>query len=64
MIEQPHRPIYKIKYTECKNDKQHEGEQLNIVCLSPNCRKKSLICSMCKSNQHSGHPTKPLKFYL
>jgi len=53
MIENLSRPKYKIKYTECKI-KSHEGEQLNIVCLSKSCRTKSLICSMCKSNEHRG----------
>ena len=58
------RPKYKIKYMECNQDKSHEGENLNFVCLNEGCRENSLICSMCRNDKHQKHHTKPLKFYL
>ena len=57
-------PSYKIKYLECQRNKTHEGEFLNLVCLHDACKDDSLICSMCRNDQHKGHVTYPLKFYL
>ena len=37
---------------------------MNFVCMSPECAEKSLICSMCRNDQHRGHATCPLKYYI
>lgn len=55
---------YKINYKTCTQDSQHDGEKMNFVCLNQDCSLQSLICSICREEQHKGHITRPLKFYI
>lgn len=57
-------PTYKLAYSKCQRGSLHDGESLNFVCLNQGCASKSLICPICKSEEHVDHEVRPFKFYV
>lgn len=53
-----------LQYHSCPLGDLHEGEQLNLVCLDPQCKETGLICPICRTQKHQKHKVTPLKFFL
>ena len=53
----------RLKYFTCLQGEDHYGEALNYVCISRDCPKRGLLCSICKL-EHQHHTILPLKFLL
>ncbi len=51
-------------YPHCDYKKDHAKESLSLVCLTSDCPKKGVICSMCKIREHSGHTVVTMKAFL
>ncbi len=64
MQKEPKKKEYKISYSRCKKGGMHNEEPLNIVCLEDSCCDQRLICSICKTENHTIHKTLPLKYYI
>lgn len=64
MQKAPKTKEYKICYANCKKGGIHSQEPLNIVCLDEGCAEHRLLCSICKTEEHSKHQTQPLKYYI
>lgn len=56
--------ISTTSYPKCIHKKQHAKEMMNLICLTPTCKNRGPICSLCKTSEHSSHVIIPIKTFL